>query len=292
MRDKLAAFYGDALGFERLGIEARGGPAFARLMGLDEARARVVLLRLGQQQVELVAFATPGEPYPPDIAGNDTRFQHFAIVVADMREAYARLSQSHGWTPITHREPQRLPASSGGVVAFKFRDPEGHPLELLAFPRDATPPAWRNFSGTSPYLGIDHSAISVADTERTVAFYEKFLGFAVAQRGINHGAEQERLDGLSDAVVEVTALHHAATAPPQIELLCYRTPTTRRGTVPSSNDVAATRLVLEVEDLPSLIRRMETAQIAFVSQGVAPLDHARTAVVVRDPDGHALQLQD
>jgi len=51
-------------------------------------------------------------------------------------------------------------------------------------------------------------------------------------------------------------------------------------------------LVLEVEDLPSLIRRMETAQVAFVSQGVVPPDHARAAVVVRDPDGHALQLQD
>jgi catechol 2,3-dioxygenase-like lactoylglutathione lyase family enzyme len=290
--DKLAGFYSAALGFERAGVEQRSGPTFARLMGIDEARARVIDLRLGQQHIELVAFATPGEPYPIDIAGNDTRFQHFAIVVSDMRAAYARLRQSHGWTPITHGEPQSLPARSGGVVAFKFRDPEGHPLELLAFPRRATPPAWRNLSGTGPCLGIDHSALSVADTERSVAFYEKFLGFAVAHRGVNQGAEQERLDGLSGAVVDVTALHHAAAAPPQIELLCYRTPLMRRAAASNSSDIAATRLVIEVDDLPPLMRRLAAAQVAFVSRDVVPLDYARAAVVVRDPDGHAVQLQD
>ncbi len=40
--------------------------------------------------------------------------------------------------------PERLPARSGGVSAFKFRDPDGHPLELLAFPPEAVPPIWRD----------------------------------------------------------------------------------------------------------------------------------------------------
>ena len=30
------------------------------------------------------------------------------------------------------------------IVLFKFRDPEGHPLELLAFPRDSVPACWRH----------------------------------------------------------------------------------------------------------------------------------------------------
>lgn len=36
----------------------------------------------------------------------------------------------------------RLPESSGGVTAFKFRDPDGHPLELLAFPDGKVPSRW------------------------------------------------------------------------------------------------------------------------------------------------------
>lgn len=290
--DKLAAFYRQALGFERAGVAARGGRDFARLMGIEEARARTVLLRLGRQEVELVAFAAPGKPYPPDGAGNDTLFQHMAIVVSDMAAAYARLSESRGWTPITRPEPQRLPAGSGGVVAFKFRDPEGHPLELLQFPPGKVPLAWQESAGAGPCLGIDHSAISVADTGRSVDFYERLLGFSVAARSLNRGAEQERLDGLPGVAVEVTALSHPGSAPPHIELLCYRTPAPRRAAALSSNDVAATRLVLEVDDLHGLAKRLASAPADFISRGAARDDQGRSAALLRDPDGHALCLLD
>jgi catechol 2,3-dioxygenase-like lactoylglutathione lyase family enzyme len=289
--DRLAGFYDEALGFELLAVEEHGGSDFARLMGLKAARARTVLLRLGRQQVEFIAFATPGKPYPADIPGNDLAFQHLAIVVSDMRAAYARLRQSSGWTPITHPEPQRLPASSGGAAAFKFRDPDGHPLELLEFPSGGVAAAWQNGDAAGPCLGIDHSAISVADTGRSVLFCE-VLGFAVTARSLNHGIEQERLDGVAGAVVEVTALGRPAAPPPHLELLCYRTPAPRRAAGSSSNDVAATRLVLEVDDLPALVRRLESASADFVSPGIVPDGRGRRAALLRDPDGHALCLLD
>jgi hypothetical protein len=74
---------------------------------------------------------------------DDLRFKHIAIVVADMESAYLRLRACQGWTAITRPAPQRLPANSGGVTASKFRDPEGHPLELLAFPPNNMPSRWR-----------------------------------------------------------------------------------------------------------------------------------------------------
>ncbi|HWG79620.1 MAG TPA: VOC family protein [Stellaceae bacterium] len=289
--DRLAGFYGEALGFERIAAEQRGGADFARLTGLAEARGRVVLLRLGGQQVELIAFAPPGKPYPADVPGNDLAFQHLAIVVFDMATAYARLRQNSGWAPITHPEPQRLPASSGRVAAFKFRDPEGHPLELLEFPLGAMPAAWQNRGAAGSCLGIDHSAISVADTGRSVAFYDA-LGFPVTARSLNHGIEQQRLDGVPGAVVEVTALGPPAAPPPHLELLYYRTPAPRRAAASSSNDVAATRLVLAVDDLPSLVRRLESASADFISPGIVPDGRGRRAALLRDPDGHALCLLD
>jgi catechol 2,3-dioxygenase-like lactoylglutathione lyase family enzyme len=250
------AFYRDALGFERIGVEERAGGA------------RVTTLRLGGETVELVAYAEPGRPYPPDSASYDLWFQHFAMVVAPMRDAYARLRAAGGWTAISTNGPQRLPESSGGVTAFKFRDPEGHPLELLEFPPDKVPPAWQGRHGGGPCLGIDHSAIGVADTVTSVRFYEA-LGFTVAARSLNQGAEQERLDDAPGAVVEVTALSIPGAPGPHLELLGYRHPVGRPAPPMRESDVAKTRLVLEADRTPG--------------QGPLPLS-------LRDPDGHGLVL--
>jgi catechol 2,3-dioxygenase-like lactoylglutathione lyase family enzyme len=291
--DALAGFY-EALGFTRGGVELRGGPAFARLTGLPGAEARVILLRLGRERLELVSFAQPGQPYPRERASNDPWFQHFAIVVASMEAAYARLRDCAGWTPITRSAPQRLPERSGGVAAFKFRDPEGHPLELLEFPRDHLPPVWgarldeRRQRGPAPFLGIDHSAIVVASSSRSIEFYAR-LGFARAGGSFNQGTEQAALDDLSRPEVEVTALAPPAP-PPHLELLCYRAPPAREAARTASeppaperpsrlvsppaplasNDIAATRLLLEVDGAPE----------ADITAGT----------VIHDPDGHALVL--
>ena len=101
------------------------------------------------------------------------------------RQAYRRLCSVSGWTAISIDGPQRLPASSGGVSAFKFRDPDGHPLELLAFPDGAWPAHWQARSNGDLALGIDHSAISVSDSARSIAFYEA-LGLRVAGAFAEH----------------------------------------------------------------------------------------------------------
>jgi catechol 2,3-dioxygenase-like lactoylglutathione lyase family enzyme len=291
--EKTSAFLREALGFEDVGTEERAGEGFARLMGIEGARARVVLLRLGRQEVELVAFARPGRPYPPgNSTASDRWFQHMAIVVSDMRAAYARLSARPGWTPISTAGPQRLPESSGGVTAFKFRGPEGHPLELLAFPASRTPAAWQERRPADPCLGIDHSAIVVADTAASVAFYARF-GFAVSERSLNHGVEQERLDGVPGARVEVTALRQeAADGPPHLELLCYLPPSAGRPAPPEtrSDDVAATRLVLRARDAAVFDEVLEARGAPAPSGFPVPLRGGPRTALLRDPDGHGLSL--
>ena len=164
---RLAKFYEAAFGFVQIDETSITEPAFARLMGIPGATARVVALQLGEQTIELAGVRPPGRSYPRAVFGPSSLFQHFAIVVSDMTAAYARLAAHAGWTAITADGPQLLPASSGGVSAFKFRDPDGHPLELIGFPRAAVPPR-RQKSSAAECLGIDHSAISIGDTERSV----------------------------------------------------------------------------------------------------------------------------
>jgi catechol 2,3-dioxygenase-like lactoylglutathione lyase family enzyme len=291
--DRLGAFYRQAFGFEAMETEHHGGADFVRLTGVAGAQARALALRLGEETIELLAFTPHGAPYPPDIGCNDTRFQHIAIVVADMESAYSRLCACEGWTAITTPAPQRLPAGSGAVTAFKFRDPEGHPLELIAFPPDNMPPRWREAPHRhGPCLGIDHSAIVVSATAPSVAFYQQALGFSVAGGSLNRGREQEQLDAVQDAVVEVTALNPRVENSPHLELLCYRSPAPPRAASPAlrSNDIAATRLTLEVDDLPALEHRLAAAPARFISAGTAALRDDRPALLIRDPDGHALLL--
>ncbi len=209
----------------------------------------------------------PGKPYPPGSTSFDLWFQHFAIVVSDMRAAYARLGAAAGWTAISTYGPQRLPESSGGVSAFKFRDPEGHPLELLEFPPGQAPPAWQGPHDSGPCLGIDHTAIAVADTTASVGFYGQ-LGFTVTAHSLNQGVEQERLDDAPGAVVDVTALALPGAPGPHLELLGYRHPAGRPAPPMASNDIARTRLVLEADAAPD-----------------------QSPALLCDPDGHEVVLR-
>jgi catechol 2,3-dioxygenase-like lactoylglutathione lyase family enzyme len=263
---RLADFYAQAFGCRRGPGGRREGAAFERLMGVAGGAYRQ-MLTAGNEVIELLQFDHPGAPYPPNPSPAERTFQHFAFVVSDMHRAVLRLESIAGWTPISLSGPQRLPASSGGVTAFKFRDPDGHPLEFLEFPAAQTPARWRQRIGTGEILGIDHSAISVADTARSVAFYRE-LGFTPTAHTYNQGQAQSALDGIPHPCVAVTALR--ATEPaPHLELLCYQSDAPRGNGAAAANDAAATRLTIEIARFG-----------------------ARTGeeILLRDPDGHRLHL--
>ncbi len=239
----LVTFYESALGFRQVAVEKLSGARTQERFGVA-GRALRITLELGAQRIKLLQFVDqPGRGYPTDSNASDRVFQHFAIVVADMAAAMAKLALVSGWTPITRGGPQQLPASSGGVTAFKFRDPEGHPLELLAFPADGIPAHWQRVQGQGPFLGIDHSAIGVADVARSVAFYES-LGFQMAHRSVNDDPAQAQLDHLDRPVVDVIAMR-PALATPHVELLCYQNADKGSRLDLRANDVAASCLAFE-----------------------------------------------
>ncbi len=140
----------------------------------------------------------------------------------------------------------KLPASAGGVTAVKFRDPEGHPLELLQFPDDSV----SGWAGKG-LLGIDHSAISVSDVGASRRFYEAF-GLSIHSPTLNDGPTQVALDGLTSVEVDVLPMLPQRNTP-HLELLAYRDPIGRSAGRLEPNDIAATRIVWAA-DRDALVR--------------------------------------
>ena len=282
--EQACAFYRDALGFRVRSERGWTRDDVEVLTGLEGSSARVAVLSLGGQLIELAAFAPAGAPYPTPRAANDPFFQHFAIAVCDMDAAFARLSSSPQ-APISRGGPQRLPPSTGSVTAYKFRDPDGHPLELSYIPGSA----WTAPDREGPFVGVDHSALAVADLDASIAFYTGILGFRLVGRGLNQGPEQDRLDGLDGVVLDIVSLQ-PGDAGAHIELLHYRSPTSELpASRPAPDAIGATRLILQAHSLDELVDRLRRAGAPLVSSGVVTSGDGRR-VLVRDPDGHLLEL--
>ncbi len=262
-RDHAEAFYREALGFRTV---SRGPSDPAVLAALGLGLASECVLQLGADIVALVKPASPGRPYPPQSRNNDLWFQHLAIVVDDMGAAYAHLAAFAGWRPISKGGPQLLPPATGSVRAFKFRDPDGHPLELIWFPPGQGRNVWHRGGRRTPFLGIDHSALAVSATPRSRTFYRR-LGFHVSDSSRNHGPAQARLDGLPRAFLRVSGLRPASDDGPGLELLGYHPP--GRGAVVRVADLATD----------------------WVTIGVSGGGSTRP-IALRDPDGHRLVLLD
>jgi catechol 2,3-dioxygenase-like lactoylglutathione lyase family enzyme len=292
--DRALAFYTQVLPFSKVSDIEMDGRSFELLSGVFAARARVVRLRLGDETLELTEYRARGRPIPEDFKPNDRAFQHVAVIVSDMDAAYARLRAhrvEHGSSG-----PQRLPdwnANAGGIKAFYFRDPDRHFLEILQFPPGKGAPKWQSAGGPL-FLGIDHTAIVVEDTEATLSLYRDTLGLRVAGESENHDVEQEHLNGVFGARLRITALR--AAEGPGIELLEYLAPRNGRPSPGdlSANDVGHWQTTLAATAIDAVLALARAHRLALVSPG--PVDLAdtgvdgRRAALVRDRDGHGLKL--
>jgi len=285
--DRSVDFYTRVLGFTSVSDIEVAGEAYERLRDVFPIRMRVVRLRLGQESLELTEYLAPrGRAAPIDARSNDRWFQHVAIVVRDMDRAYELLHDQR--VTYVSPEPQRLPdwnPTAGGIRAFYFRDPDGHPLELIWFPPGKGDPRWQEPTD-GLFLGIDHTAIAVADTKKSLAFYRDRLGFRVAGGSENSGPEQERLNAVRGAHLRITSLR--ADDGPGIEFLEYLAPRNGRA-FPAhehANDLVhwQTRLVLGDGAALEHLGRVPPVTVPSHELGF------RRALSVRDPDGHTLEI--
>lgn len=301
--DRAVSFYTDVLTFEKVSETKLSGNEFGRLQGLPSPRARTARLNLGDEFIELTEYESPrGRLFPADSRSNDRWFQHIAIVVRDMEKAHAWLHEKM----VRHasKDPQRLPdwnKNAAGIKAFYFRDPDGHFLEVLEFPPDKGHPKWRRPGGVGVppasarlFLGIDHTAIVVGDTEASLRFYRDKLGFKVVGGSENYGMEQEDLNNVPGAHLRITTLR--APAGPAIEFLEYLHPRDGRLYPPDarSNDLLHWQTTLVSRHVVRLVDNLRANGARFVSAGItepaASQPASRKAFIVRDPDGHAMKI--
>ncbi|HJV94813.1 MAG TPA: VOC family protein [Albitalea sp.] len=293
--DRAADFFANVLAFEKVADVEVAGDAYEHLEGVFGLRMRVVRMRLGDESIELTEYLAPrGRPAPADSRSHDHWFQHIAIIVTDMDRAYQWLRQNK----VEHASsgPQLLPEwnkNAAGIRAFYFKDPDGDVLEILQFPPGKGDPKWHRPSDKL-FLGIDHTAIVVGDTDASLRFYRDLLGLKVVGESENYGSEQEHLNNVFGAHLRITSLR--APAGPGIEFLEYLSPRDGRS-IPEderANDLVHWQTELLAADAAAAARSLRAGKVAFVSPGVVTIPGAalgfREGFTVRDPDGHVMQL--
>jgi catechol 2,3-dioxygenase-like lactoylglutathione lyase family enzyme len=293
--DRARDFYTQALGFEVVSDTTISDRNYCQLEGVDYTKIRMITLQLGTEVIELMQYLDlPGKPIPPDSQSNDRWFQHCAIVVSDMDRAYAHLC-SFPIEPIS-TSPQTIPPGnkeSAYIQAFKFKDIDRHNLELIWFPPDKGQAKWHQPTDQL-FLGIDHTAIVVANTDESLHFYQDLLGMNVDGGSFNWRETQARMDGLPNAKVRVTALRPAQGGL-GIELLDYVEPTDGRS-IPSgwnSKDIVHVQTELVVNDLQQVVDHLHSANVPSTASPIVELSHYlpyKRGCLVNDPTGHALLL--
>src|SRR6266516_1010317 len=288
------AFY-SALAFQKVSDVEVLGEQYEHLEGVFGARMRIVRMRLGNEFVDLTEYLTPrGRPIPVDSRSNDLWFQHIAIVVRDMDQAFEKLRALK--VQFVSTGPQTLPPSikaAAGIKAFYFRDPDQHNLEVIYFPPGKGDPRWQEKTDKL-FLGIDHTAVGISNTDTSLKFYRDLLGLRKAGESENFGTEQEHLNQVFGAHLRITGMR--ADSGPGVEFLEYLTPRDGR-TRPAdvhANDIVHWQTMIATDEIDLLAKKLRDAHVSFVSSGVVMMPKDKVGyfkgALVSDPDGHSVLL--
>lgn len=289
-------FYTEVLGFKEISDEEVFGSPYEQLQGIFGLRMRIVRLQLNDEFIELTDYLTSGgRSIPEDAKSNDLFFQHIAIVVSDMDKAYERLRKNMVMHVSTG--PQTIPASNvaaAGIKAFYFHDPDMHNLELIYFPKGKGQPKWQQTRGKL-FLGIDHTAIGISNTDSSLKFYRDLLGIERKGDSWNMGMEQAHLNFVEGASLHITGLR--SIAGPGIEFLQYLEPGPGKPYPADSrtDDIWNWQTILITDDASRLYYALTTAGYTLVSRGLITLQKngkSSKAFIIRDADGHALLIRE
>ncbi|HMO38763.1 MAG TPA: VOC family protein [Saprospiraceae bacterium] len=280
-------FYENVLSFKHTGSYQLNKASTKSLFG-TKGIVKIATLQLGDEAIELLEFSNAGRPVPADSRSSDLWFQHIAIVVADMEAAFQHLRRAKVQFVSTAPQvlPEYLPAAAG-IEAFYFRDPDGHNLELIHFPKGKGNEKWQ-LPTDQLFLGIDHTAIGIQDTDESTRFYQNLLGLKVAGHSENYGTEQEHLNQVFGAHLIITGLQ--AQQGFGLEFLQYLAPPGGRPYPAGSkaNDRWHWHTTIFVPHTDARTTQAQGKKAATVF--THPTWGEVNASLIRDPDGHAVLM--
>lgn len=141
---------------------------------------------------------------------------------------------------------------------------------------------------------LHHTGLTVADLDRSIAFYRDLLGFELVLEQEKEGGYLGAIVGRPDAHVRMAHVKLPGSDH-RLELFQYLRP---RGIEPSEEldpwRIGPTHVCLIVDDLPALYERLRAGGVdSFLSPPVEVDTGANAggnALYLRDPDGTLLEL--
>ncbi len=139
-------------------------------------------------------------------------------------------------------------------------------------------------------VAADHTGITVANLERSLAFWRDVLGFELSHRPHQTGTLASEITGVPGAEISIAVLKGYGH---KIELLEYLAPRDRQHVRPRPCDVGSVHVAFVVDDLDALLSVIATSgwQAAGKPQTLQAGPNAGKRVVyVRDPDGTTIEF--
>lgn len=137
--------------------------------------------------------------------------------------------------------------------------------------------------------GVHHFALTVADVERSAAFYRE-LGFELVSDREVDGGYVEQITGIAGAHVRIT---HLSGFGHNLELLEYKRPR-GAGRARGLQDVGSAHICLLTDDLDAACERLRARDVPFRSAGPVTTtsgpNRGGRGVYVEDPDGNAVEI--
>jgi len=139
-------------------------------------------------------------------------------------------------------------------------------------------------------IATDHTGITVANLERSLAFWRDVLGFELSHRPRQTGDLASEITGVPGAEISIAVLKGYGH---KIELLQYLAPSDRKHVDLRPCDVGSVHVALTVDDLDAVLQHITAWgwKAAGKPQTLKSGPNAGKRVVyVRDPDGTTIEF--
>lgn len=139
-------------------------------------------------------------------------------------------------------------------------------------------------------IAADHTGFTVANIDRSLAFWRDVLGFEFSHRAHHTGDLASEVTGVPGAEISIAVLKAPGH---RIELLEYHAPPDRKRTDLRPCDVGSVHVALMVDNLDAVLSTIAASGWSAVGKPqilkTGP-NAGRRIVYVRDPDGATIEL--